>query len=176
MESVVRASAIPRRRRLLVLAALALLLPALVAAGPQQCPLEGTVYGLTADSQVIEGCFPPLMCPVYLAEDLSGTFRLIGLGDDRPEYREFLVTDLHFLARMQGEDVRVTGSGTYTRRAEFAVQHRLELDLELDGEPDHFDSGWVVAKPDTFPDIDIRVSKNGETYFDTVLELHAIPF
>ena len=46
----------------------------------------------------------------------------------------------------------------------------------IDGEPDHFDSGRVVADPDTFPNIDIRVSKNGETGFDTVLDLHAIPF
>ncbi len=176
MHAVSLGSDSARRRRRLGVATLALLLPVLVAAGPQQCILASTVYGLTADSQLIEGCFEPLACPVYLAEDLSGTFRLIGVEGGLPEYREFLVTDLHFLARVRNEDWRITGSGTYTRHGEFAMLHRFELDLEIDGEPFHFDSGRVVAVPDTFPAIDIRISKNGETYFDTVLDLHAIAF
>ncbi|MBW2273993.1 MAG: hypothetical protein JRG96_12030 [Deltaproteobacteria bacterium] len=176
MESVAQRCESPRRRRRLGVVSLALLLPALVAAGPQRCPLEGTVYGLTADSRFIEGCFEPLMCPVLLAEHLGGSFRLIGLDYAAPEYQEYLVSDLHFLARLRGEDLRITGSGSYTRHEEFVVQHRLELDLEIDGEPAHFDSGWVVAVPDTYPAIDIRVSKNGEMFFDTVLDLRAIPF
>lgn len=177
-----------RSRRRLAPAALVLLLPFLVAAAPQQCSLEGRVYGLTADSHLEYGCWAPLRCPVFLAEDLGGTFRLIGLDDASAEGREFLVSDLHFLARVGDEDWRITGAGSYARRpapalsadaarvSKVTVEHRLELDLDIDGEADHFDSGWVPAQPDEFPAIDIRISKNGETGLDTVLDLAAIPF
>ena len=35
-----------------------------------------TLYALTQGSQLQEGCFPPCLCPVFIWEDLRGTFRL----------------------------------------------------------------------------------------------------
>jgi hypothetical protein len=43
---------------------------------------RGTVYALTADSSLARGCFAPLACPVALAEDLGGTFRLAPILSD----------------------------------------------------------------------------------------------
>ncbi len=66
----------PRFRSLSVMIALF----CLVSLGAQRsCDYESRVYALTADSDLAEGCFSPLMCPVLLAESIGGTFRLSSL-------------------------------------------------------------------------------------------------
>ncbi len=62
------------RPRHLLLGALLVALAGALA--PTGCEVRQGVYGLTLDSSLVSGCFPPLACPVVLAESVSGTFRL----------------------------------------------------------------------------------------------------
>lgn len=157
----------------LLLGALALLL---LGAHPTRCTHPGTVYGLTADSTaVVEGCFPPLTCPSAVS-DIRGTFRLVPLSVG-PLFEEFAVLDVYWLVRVNGEDLRVTGFGTYEIGGELVTQHRLQLALQAgDGEIELFDSGFVDSVPAIFPDLDITISVNGEKLIDTVIDVRAVPF
>ena len=161
-----------RRKRLFLLALAFLLL----GAHPDRCAQVGTVYGLTADSTaVIEGCFPPLACLSVLS-DIRGTFRLVPLRVG-VLFEEFAVVDVYWLVRVNGEDLRVTGFGEYQIGGEFVTEHRLQLTLQLgDGEVQFFDSGFVDTVPVVFPDIEVTISVNGETFLDTVIDLRAVPF
>ncbi len=161
------------RPKRLLLVALALLL---LGAHPTRCTQPGTVYGLTADSTaVVEGSSPPLACPSVLS-DIRGTFRLVPLRVG-VLFEEFAVVDVYWLVRVNGEDLRVTGFGQYLIGGEFVTEHRLQLALQVgDGEVQFFDSGFVDTVPVVFPDIDITISVNGETFIDTVIAVRAVPF
>jgi hypothetical protein len=156
--------------------------PAIVAlsllGATRTCDLHKPVYGLTADSTFTQGCFPPLLCPVAIGPDVGGTFRLIEVP--QPElapFQVYRVVDVYWLARYGGKDVPITGSGPYQIEGEFALQHRLQLDLRVgDEDVQSFDSGLVVADGAPFPAIDIRISIHGETFFDTVIDVRSIPF
>lgn len=153
-------------------------LVALAVLGNDGCERPGTVYGLTVDSSFVHGCFPPALCPALLA-DLRGTFRLRELAASArdPFARTFVVNEVFWLVRRGDEDVRVRGWGIYRREGEFAQLHRLTLHLSLGGEvPQIFDSGLVPTGAGAFPEIDARVSKNGERLFDTVFHVRAVPF
>ena len=163
------------RPKLLLMSALLASLLGVLA--PTSCELRGRVYGLTADSQLQMGCFAPLSCPVLIAESIGGTFRLTEAPFAVPSlFDTFVITDVFWLARLGDEDVLITGSGIYIRGGEFALMHRLQLTLRVgDHEVKHFDSGLVVGGSE-FPAIDIRISINGEQFFDTVIDVRAIPF
>jgi hypothetical protein len=165
-----------RRRRGPLEAAGALLFLGLVAANGQ-CerpqPLE-SVYALTADSALREGCFAPLQCPVALADDLGGTFRLalVAPGGATDLYA---VRDVFWLVRLYGEDIPITGSGSYL---DGPVQDRLQLELKIgDEEVQHFDSGFVPGEGLLgSSDIDLTISINHQQYFDTVIDVRAVAF
>jgi hypothetical protein len=73
-----------------------------------------------------------------------------------------------------GQDVRITGSGTYRIGGEFARQHQLVLELTIGDEtPQQFDSGLIpggAAFPDMLP---IVISINGMVCFDTVIDIRS---
>jgi hypothetical protein len=157
---------------------LPVLLTVALLGAAQTCEPPVRVYGLTADSRYLVGCFPPLACLLGIAEDVGGTFRLVRRprreGDP---FEHFAVRDVFWLVRFGGRDIPVTGSGTYQLGGEFAIQQRLELDLRVgEEEVQHFDSGFVTPEPPGFPHIDVRVSIHGETGFDQVFDVRAIPF
>ena len=162
------------RRKRLFLIALAFLL---LGAQSDRCAQVGTVYGLTADSTaIVDSCFPPLLCPSKPPSDIRGTFRLVPLRVG-VLFEEFAVVDVYWLVRVNGEDLRVTGFGEYQIGGEFVTEHRLQLTLQLgDGEVQFFDSGFVDTVPVVFPDIEVTISVNGETFLDTVIDLRAVPF
>jgi hypothetical protein len=134
--------------------------------------VEG-VWALTADSAMMEGCFAPLRCPVAIAEDLGGTFRLqlLAAGARADVYE---VRDVFWLARIHGEDVPITGSGTYV---DGLSEDRLQLELRVGDEPPQvFESGLVPSGPPGAREIDIEVSIHGGMYFDTVIDVRAVAF
>lgn len=133
----------------------------------------GTVYALTADSALREGCFEPLDCPVAISEDLGGTLRLelVAAGGAVDLYD---VRDVFWLVRIFGEDLPITGSGSYL---DGVALDRLQLELRIgDDAPQRFDSGFVPSGPLGSTDIDIAVSVNGQRGFDTVVDVRAVAF
>jgi len=160
---------------------LARLLPAFVAlllvgANGTCDPAAGkpdSVYGLTAESRLMQGCFAPLACPVALSPYIGGTFRLhwLAAGDT---FELYAVRDVYWIARIAGQDVPITGSGTWVDGVD---EDRLRLDLRVGDAPvQTFDSGAVPSGPPGSSDIDVTISINGQTYLDTVIDVRAISF
>jgi hypothetical protein len=158
---------------------LALLVASGLSLAPSGCQLPQGVYGLTDDSTFATGCFPPLACPGVVAESLVGTFRLTKVPFAEPSaapsrFDTYLVTDVDWLARYPGEDVPITGSGTYTRGGESELTQRMQLDLQVgDAEVQRFDSG-LVPVDQVGPGIDVTISINGMQFVDTVIRVRAI--
>jgi hypothetical protein len=151
--------------RLLVL----LLVPTAVGAGPvdDAGPL---IFRLQDGSNYQEGCFDPCMCPIFMVDRLHGRFVFT---PTTPE-NELAVYDVsHILWFMPRQDrlVMVRGSGVYRVGGE-PLQQRLELDLTVDGEPRHMDSGWVPVTVEP-PDLHIAVAENGFFCYDTAFEIDA---
>jgi hypothetical protein len=61
--------------------------------------------------------------------------------------------------------------------SEFAIQHRLELQLSVNGAPPvKFDSGWVLGAPGSPEEgLSIAIARNGFFCFDQVFSIQAKP-
>jgi hypothetical protein len=160
-----------RRRSVFVWCAAALAYAALPALA-QNSGTRPTFYTLRKDSYFETGCFGPCACPVLLHGAAEGRFRLTFLGFDGL-FDNYSVDQLRWVVHESSQDVPVTGAGTYRIGGEVARQHQLSLDLQVGSDPvQHFDSGLRTPTTD-FPDIDIRISINGEACHDSVFDLHA---
>ena len=152
-----------------------LLTPTIGAADPLGAG-NGTIYRLTPESSVEEGCFAPCMCPVMLTEDVRGTFslRYTGPSDGLETYA---VDDVSWTMPGNEGPVRIVGSGTYSIGSPdpiTVVQHRMELDLQVGDEPvQRFDSGWLPLG--SWSRITITVSINDMYCWDTVILIDALP-
>src|SRR3989475_8789887 len=152
----------------------ALLLLGVVAVSAPASAQTGTLYRLNEESAFQQGCFPPCLCPIMIAEPVKGTFVLTPTGFDGL-FNTYAVTDLNWLVSTGGSNTTVTVSGTYKIGGEFALQQELSLDLQVGGDKvQHFDSGLVTG-PAPFPDIKVTISVNGQVCFDTVFEVSASP-
>ncbi len=133
-----------------------------------------TIYRLNPSSSLERGCFPPCLCSIRLADGVRGTFVLTSTGFDGL-FNTYAVTDVNWTATVGGDDVRITGSGTYRVGGEVAVQQQLALDLRVgDGPVQHFDSGLLPGGAQ-FPDIGLTVSLHGQVCFDTAVTVDASP-
>jgi hypothetical protein len=150
--------------------AIALAAPALA----QTSNGPATRYRLQKESSYQEGCFDPCACPVLIREPLEGSFQLVPTGSDWL-FRYFDVRNVDWRVGRGSSALRARGSGKYRIGGEFAVQHQLTLDLQInDGPLEHFDSG-LVAGGGNFPRIDIVISLHGVFCYDKVFDLHARP-
>ena len=132
------------------------------------------VYRLNKDSNYQQGCFAPCLCPVLISSGVTGTFIMTQTGFDGL-FTTYAVTEINWIVSLNGSDTFVTGSGTYKVGGEFALQQELVLDLQVgDGTVQHFDSGLTGATA-AFPDIDLTISVNKQTCFDTVFRVSASP-
>src|SRR2546428_7477691 len=98
----------------------ALLLLGVVAVSTPASAQSGTVYRLNEDSTFQQGCFPPCLCPIMIAEPVKGTFVLTPTGFDGL-FDTYAVTDVNWLVSIGGPDTIVTGSGTYKIGVEFQL-------------------------------------------------------
>lgn len=135
---------------------------------------SGAIYRLNPASYFENGCYPPCLCPIMHLDDVRGAMKLIHTGHDgvADSYR---VADVNWF--LQGTDgpQRVVGAGVYrigSPDATGLLQHRLELDLSINGDPEaHFDSGWVPVSQSG--GLNISVSMNGMYCLDTVFHIDA---
>jgi hypothetical protein len=156
------------------LAVLSLLVLALLSSG-LRCG-EGELYRLTGDSAWVEGCIVgPCLCPVALLDDLTGDFVLAELPTLQPApWRVFELRVVRWTLQRGDTTVAIRGSGLYHTAAPVLDQHRLILNLELDGNPiDTIDSGNVAGAL-SFPAIDIQALTAGQCYQEGV-QLSATP-
>jgi hypothetical protein len=128
-------------------------------------------YHLEGPSSFQEGCLPPCLCPILFYDNLLGTFDLTQVLPCPPTITCFTLTNIDWvMVDSFGVQRTVTGTGTYQLRD---PQHRLELDVSIDGGPlQHHDSGPVPGGLD-FPRIDIAAALNDFVCYDEVFRLHA---
>lgn len=159
---------------LAVLAALAL------AAVPGAAAARGLLYRLEPESTATHGCLPPCLCPAVISDDLRGTFELwrveapfvVPLQPVLPDGEIFQIRNVNWMVTLGGEEVHVTGFGTYTR-APWVPLERLELVLTIGDEaPRRFFGSGDASAP--FPVIDIDVSE-GQLCLGTLFRLRAAP-
>jgi hypothetical protein len=111
---------------------------------------------------------------VLVSTDAKGTFVLTPAGFDGL-FNNYKVTEVDWIVSINGTDTLVSGSGTYKVGGEFALQQELSLDLMVgDNKAQHFDSG-LVGSSVPYPAIDVTISVNGLTCFDTVFHVVTSP-
>jgi hypothetical protein len=160
--------------RTAILLAISLAALAGVPASAQTTDPARVPYYLTTKSTFQRGCFDPCDCVLEQPRTMLGVFFLDPAGSD-PLFTHYDVTGIQWVVLPLSDAIRITGSGTYRIGGEFAIQHQLELDLQVGGDPiEHFDSG-LLAGGGEFPEIHIPVSIHGMVCYDIVLQIHARP-
>lgn len=139
-------------------------------------------YTLTENSSHQEGCLPPCLCPILLDGGVRGTFdlvRIYQLGDVTEH--AVVNVDWRILPFNPGtsDGTRVSGFGIYRAQTPtisptpVEPNHEMLIDLNVGGEWDFYESGWV---PNTNrPNITIAVAKNGFFCYDEVFDIDARP-
>ena len=149
---------------------------AVAAAAPAgaQSTTSPTLYRLEAGSSFSRGCYGPCQCPVFTTQDIRGTYTL-ALDHVDPLFTWYRVEKVNWVVALGGVDTRVTGSGTYRVGGEVALQQQMKLTLTIGDEgAQTFDSG-LVSGGGSFPEIDIAMSMNGMSCFDTVIDIRSKP-
>ena len=163
-----------RRMRPFALIVVLSLLALAAGISPLAAQTDPVVYRLDKGSTFQRGCFPPCLCPVMQTGTERGTFLLTHVGSD-PMFENYRVDEVNWTVSSAGQELRVTGSGTYRVGGEFAVQQQLVLDLKVGDNPvERFDSGLRVGGGE-FPRITIPISIHGQVCFDTFFNLTASP-
>lgn len=140
----------------------------------QESSQRPRTYMLEDQSTYDHGCFPPCMCPMMETARVTGKFHLRPIGFDGL-FWNYEVSDVSWTVHSSNQELAITGSGTYSVGGEFAVEHRLQLDLKVGSNPpEHFDSGIVFGGGE-FPRIVIEISIHGGFCLDTVIAVHARP-
>ena len=151
-------------------------IPAAWLLAAQPCRAQLSVpYALSSPPSQFEwGCFGPCECPVLIRSTLTGSFILKGSRLD-PFFQYYEVLDVRWEVPGADGPVMVTGSGTYRRGGEVAIEEQLTLSLSFDGGPPQlFDSG--LRPPGApFPEIATRISLHQEYCHDSVLVVDAKP-
>lgn len=138
-----------------------------------QADSRPVLYQLRAESQYVEGCFPPCLCPIYFQDNVQGTFKLTFVNNDTL-FDNYTVSEVLWVFRRGGTEYLVRGGGRYRVGGEFALTHQLTLDLTINGDAFRFDSGQVVGGFE-FPEINIDIAVNGFFCYDRAFEVRASP-
>ncbi len=160
-------------RLLTVAVAITFVLP-VAPARSQVFPGDKVVYTLAGKSAFEWGCFSPCACPIFFRGGVQGTFVLTQTGSD-PLFDHYAVTEVQWRVPDATTPTTITGSGTYRRGGEFALQEQLALDLSFDGgAPQRFDSGLVPPRA-PWPRLEVSISVHGAYCFDSVITVVAEP-
>jgi len=161
-------------RKPVVLGVLVYALAALLSLPAEAQPaLNGPLYRLEPGSTFSRGCFPPCLCPVFSTDEIQGTYALTFDHAD-PLFAHYVVDEVNWIVTMGGEEVQITGSGTYRLGGEFALLHQMVLELTIGDEPPQtFDNGLISGGAEFPAMINIAISINGMFCFDTVIDIRS---
>ena len=164
-------------RRLAVILALFVWGVFAAVASAQTTTTQPVVYRLNDKSSFAEGCTGGIcLCAIVPADRFLGTFKLTRAASD-PLFTVYEVSDVNWLASISilGQELRITGSGTYRIGGEFALVHQLDLDLKIgDQDVQHFSSGLVPGGSE-FPTININIARSDATCLTTPITVSATP-
>lgn len=155
------------RSAFLALLITCLFVPAAFAALP-----DSLSYALnTPPSQLESGCQGPCDCAV-VSEPTYGSFDLVRTGANAST----ATYEIHrYIASFNNGPgaVSLVGTGTYEIDTAASTQ-RMTLDLDVWGQPEHFDSG-VVPVAVAFPQIHVACAVHGFACMDSVILVDAVP-
>jgi hypothetical protein len=152
---------------ILVVAAALLLASRADAAAP-----DSLSYALnTPPSSLDSGCEGPCECPV-VTEPTYGSFDLIRVGADAV----YTYYEIHrYIASFNNGPGAVSLVGTGTLKIDSSAgKQEMTLDLDVWGQPEHFDSGLVPLSV-AFPEIRAACAVHGFACMDSVIRVDAIP-
>src|SRR3990172_7870585 len=72
----------------------------------------GATYVLSPKAAYQEGCFPPCMCPIMVAQPIGGTFKLVYKGPS-DGIETYAVQDVNWTVPFFDPQLRIIGAGTY---------------------------------------------------------------
>lgn len=150
-----------------------LLLVALIVAVAPVAAAQTETYTLQPASAYTYGCYPPCLCPIFLAGDLQGSITLDFVNFDGT-HNVYDVTLVNVVVVNLAGTVNsvITGTGTYRRPPVYPGDEELTLDVMIDGVPHLLTSGVVISDGPA-SDILISVAENGFYCFDYVLTIFA---
>ncbi len=151
--------------------ALTLAISVLAPGRSAAAPADSVEYALITPPSALEvGCQGPCECAVGF-QPTYGSFVLVETGVD-PLYTYYRV-DRYIASFNNGPGaVSIVGTGHYRIGGEFAAMQQMTLDLQVWGQPHHFDSGLVPVRA-PFPEIDISCAVHGFACYDSVLVVEA---
>ncbi len=168
----------------------------MMAAGPELSPVEraplvaDATYVLTANSVFAQGCTgggggkiaPSCMCPIWMADEFTGTFTMTPEWRTPPGMQAFDVTVEDWIVNFGGEDIEITGEGYYARWSELdgSLWQSMSLDVYIYGDLVHFTSGAVEnPTPGGAPPAQIKISLDNDPtcfgYWITIDAAHVLP-
>jgi hypothetical protein len=152
-------------------------LAALVLSAPAAALAQSPVaMGVDVGSSVLkEICLDPCDCiPRWFRGRVDGGFTRTFVGAD-PLFARFDLDGVRITVAFEDHDEVIFGSGRYIVGGEVAVQHRLWLTAEIEGQVWHFDSGLVLFEARTFPAIDITAATTDVSCTRYTLTLRSSP-
>ncbi len=114
---------------------------------------QSQLYRLTDKSNYAFGCTGPCLCPYSFKNTINGTFQLTFTSRDS-SFAYYAVTDVNWVALVQGSEIRITGSGTYKIGGDPVPTQEMQLKLNVGGT---FDSGIVPESAPGFPAINLAI-------------------
>jgi hypothetical protein len=154
---------------LLMTALLLVLLPRHALSEPD---LKAGTYILES-GKFVQGCFEPCECPILERDGLKGSL-VLGHSEVADGFLNFPVTEVEWRMKDPNGFV-VHGSGTYRIGLGPLPQHELILDLAIDDGPVERYASGLVHTEKGFTTVDIGVSRNGFTCYDTAFYIVAVP-
>ena len=138
----------------------------------------GEPAGYTLDTPAtltIKACIGPCDCAYHeVTGQLTGSFTLTQSPSNPGIVNtDYSITGLTFLAAMPEQKINISGYGTYSVGSTFPFQHRMILQLTIDGSTQTYDSGLVNVT--TNDRLDIKVAGNPSECAEYDLHIVAKP-
>ena len=139
---------------------------------------EPTGYTLASHSTLTsKACLSPCTCAYQeVTGTLSGTLSLTQTSPTGGNLvnTDYAVSGLTFVATMPEQQINITGSGTYSLGSTYPFQHRMVLQLTIDGETHTYDSGLVYIDPHRTTPSTIDITVMGNPWLCAEYDLHIV--
>ena len=126
----------------------------------------------SAGSDYTFGCYPPCLCPIFIGENMTGSFDLTFESFDG-QYNNYTIENVDWSTAGS----QLSGSGTYRVTAPGGpadLMQEISLELMINGVTHLIVSG-LQPTSDIFPTIQIAAAENGFFCFDHTVTIDASP-
>jgi len=155
-----------------------LILAAAITPASLAAAADPTGYTLADRSTLTsKACLSPCDCAYReVTGQLAGTFKLTQTSPGGPALinTDYAVSGLAFVATMPDQKITIAGYGTYSVGSTYPFQHRMILQLTIDGETHTYDSGLVYIDPHRQAPSTIDITVMGNPWLCAEYDLHIV--